>query len=148
MISATGNKQRSSFTFIELIFIIAIIAALVAVAIPSFRKSFYNIHLNNFTGQLREFISYVSQRAVSEEKILVLEIDSERKEYFAREKDTSVRIRTYSIPREIEVTIAQDSINFYPDASIDKKDIHILSADGQEIILTTEGVYSGAKIKE
>jgi type II secretion system protein H len=143
----TSQTGRSSFTLIELLFVIAIIAILAVASFPGLRKTFNNLQLENSAKELQSFINYLQQRSVSEGKIIYLNIDSENKGYWAQLKDSQNRIRSFSIPQALSVSTQQKQVAFYPDGKIDPFTIKLTSPDVNTISLTTEGVFGGVKVK-
>ncbi|MEK6715842.1 MAG: hypothetical protein AABY43_07385 [Candidatus Omnitrophota bacterium] len=138
----------TGFTFIELLFIVIIIAVLVAVSFPNLRKSFNSIELNSFSREISAVINYLEQRSIVDLTMIHLNIDNEKKEYYAVKAESSERFKTYRIPEGIRIeTEGNDEIIFYPDGSIDKVTIRLINSDNQEVILTTKGVYGGVKVQ-
>lgn len=142
----TLKTGRRSFTFIELILVIALIGILSVVAIPQFRKTFNDLQLNNFARDLQSFMNYLEQRSIVERKIITLNVDDVNKEYWAQIKDEPNRLKTYSIPKEINTETNQSQIRFYPDGQIDAVTISLINPSNQRLRLTTEGVFGGVKI--
>ncbi len=145
MIFAMNRTQ--GFTFIELFITVIIIGILVGVSFPNFRKTFNQMRLNSFSSELQSFMNYLSERAIVERRIIYLNIDNDKKKYWARIKDTENRLKSYSIPNEISVEPEQNSILFYPDGQIDKVTIKIAGLGTQNIDLTTKGVFCGVKLQ-
>jgi len=143
----------TGLTFIEIFLVIIIISVLVGISLPNTKKTFNNLQLNSFTRQLQDFMNYLHERAIVEEKIIYLNIDKENNEYWAKIQDGQDRLRTYSIPEELTIEIIKKidtgdkQILFLPDGSIDKVTIKINNRDNQSIILTTEGLFGKAKIQ-
>lgn len=145
MMSEIGKR---AFTFIELLFIVIIIAVLVAVSFPNLRKSFNNLELNSFSREISAVINYLEQRSIVDVTTIHLNIDNEKKEYYAVKAESSERFKTYRIPDGIKIEMeGNDEIAFYPDGSIDKVEIKLINSDNQEVILTTKGVYGGVKLQ-
>lgn len=142
----------NAITFIELLLVIIIIGILIGVSIPSFRKTSNRLQLENSARQLQTVMNYLHQRSIIEQKIILLNIDNEKKEYWAQIKDTSTPLKTYPIPSDIFIEIIKKSdtdnkqILFYPDGQIDKITIKLTNREKETISLTTEGVYGGVKM--
>lgn len=92
-------------------------------------------------------MNYLSQHAIVEGKVIYLNIDDEKKEYWARIKDETMRLKTYRIPEELKIEAEEKQIMFYPDGKIDKITIKIISRNNQYINLTTKGVFGGVKLQ-
>jgi len=142
---AIGRKR--GFTFIELLFVIIIIGILIGVSLPRFKKTFESMQLDAVSGELQAVMNYLCQRATVEGKIIYLNIDNDKKEYWAQVKEATARIKTYHIPQEISIETEQEKIAFYPNGNIDKITIKVVNVNGQAANLTTKGVYSGAKLQ-
>jgi prepilin-type N-terminal cleavage/methylation domain-containing protein len=142
--SVTGKR---AVTFIELLFVIVIIGILVGISLPNFKKTFNSLELNTFARELQTFMNYLNQRAIVERKIIYLNIDGEKKEYWAQFKDAQERLKSYPIPEELKIEAAQMQIIFYPDGTIDQVNLKIINRDSQCVNLTTRGLYGGVKLQ-
>ena len=145
MLAATKGRKKA-FTFIELLIVVVILGIFIRIAIPSFRKTFQNQQLKIFTQELQSLINYLHGRSIVEERIVYLSIDNEKKEYGIGIKGNSVRLKTYQMPSDIKVVAEAEEILFYPDGSIDPVNLTISNLGQEGIILTTKGVFGGAKI--
>jgi Tfp pilus assembly protein FimT len=138
-------------TFIELFIVIIIVGILISLAIPRFRNTFNAAQLNSFSRAFQGFMNYLRERAVIEEKVIHLSIDSMNRAYWARFEGQESRLKTYPIPAGLQVEILTSPENnevlFYPDGSIDEATIKISNPAGENITLTTEGVFGKVKIK-
>lgn len=145
--------RKNGFTFIELILVVLIIAALVGISLPRFRKAFNNLQLNNFASELQDQLTFWQERAIIEKKPIVLKIDSEdpkNKKYYTQFMGTETRIKSYGIPSGITVGFEPAEIIFYPDAGINQAgagqaSIILSNSDEEKIILSTQGVFGGFK---
>lgn len=144
MTSETGKS--TGVTFIELLFVIIILGIIISAALPSFRKTFNSLALSNFARELQAFINYLSQRSVVEGEPIYLTIDEDGREYWARLKESEDRLRSYHIPKDIEIQMETPQISFYPDGTIDEATIIVASPEGENITITTKGVFGGAKL--
>jgi len=145
----THSAQRTAqaaFTFIELLLVIAIIGILTAVSLPSLKKTFNNLELNNFSGELQALANYLRERSIVEGAVIYLKIDNENREVWAQIKEASGRLKTLQFPEGIRIESENNQVTFFPDGEIDKVRISVVSLDGQKITLTTIGVYGGFKI--
>lgn len=148
MISATGRRRsaEAGFTFIELFLVIIIIGALTAATLPGLKKTFDNLQLNNFSRQLQVFMNYLHERAVVQSDIICLNVDNEQKEAWAQVQGRQGRLKTLPLPERLNIETESRQILFYPDGSIDKVTIGVVSPDKQKITLTTKGVLGGVKL--
>lgn len=143
----TKRKAQSAFTFIEILLVVIIIGALISISLPNLKKTFDSLELNSFSRQLQAFINYLHQRSIIEGEVIYLNIDTQKKEYWAKIKGAQTRLKTYPIPPRIRIETNQQEVLFYPDGQIDKVTIKLISPDNQNIILTTKGVFGGVKLE-
>ncbi len=145
-----------SVTFIELLIVITIIGILTSISVPRVKKTFDSLRLNSFSKEFMVFMGYLQGRSVVKQKIIFMNVDNLKHEYWAQEQDSPSRLRTVSIPSGINIKVAKAGIEqdpnvnqiiFYPDGDIDKVNIGISGANNQNISLTTEGIFGKVKIK-
>ncbi len=142
------RKHLTGFSLLELLFVIIIIGILAGVSYPALRRTFVSLQLDDSCRQLQTFMNYLDGRAVAEGTSVYLHIDPEGKAYWAKFKDSSIRIRSYNIPSSITIETDQSQIIFYPDGSIDPCTIKLTSSEGHSVTLTTKGVFAGVKSQE
>ncbi|MCM8780833.1 MAG: hypothetical protein NC908_02785 [Candidatus Omnitrophica bacterium] len=148
------GRLKHAITFIELLLVTFIIGIIAAVSIPAFRKTFNNLELKSFSGQLQSFIRYLQQRSLAEAKIIYLRIDNETKRCWAEMKDGQVNVlKSYSIPKGIEVKIiiedtSTQRIVFYPDGQLDSATIKLTNPEKREIILNIQGAIGKVKVQQ
>ena len=104
-------KGKHAFTFIEIFFVIILIGILLGAAIPRVKRSLESLELNNFSGDLQDFMRYLKDRAVVEGKIIVLKVDQENLQYWAGIKDNQTRFKTYLIPKQLRVTVENAALS-------------------------------------
>lgn len=140
--------NKNSFTLIELMFTVVILAILISVSLPNIRKTFNGLELNNTAGHLAAIMNYLKERAVIAQESVYLTIDNDKNEYWAQIGNETSRLKTYRFPEEIEIIKepAEGRIIFYPDGHIDSVIVELINIDQQNITLTTQGVYGGVKI--
>jgi len=143
----TTDVSRRGFTFIEILFVVIIIGIMIGVSVPNFRNAFNDIQLRSFSRQLQFFMNYLHERAIVERKIISLNIDNKNRKYWAKIKELPVPLKTYSLPPDIDIEIDRNEILFYPDGEIDKITIKIISANKQEVCLTTEGTFGAVRLQ-
>lgn len=134
-----------ALTFIELILVVVIIGILTGIALPRLSRAFNHLRLNNFTSQLQGQVNYWHERAIVERKPLILKIDPANNGYWVQFSDSRDRLNSYQVPSGLNMRADQEQVIFSPDGSIGKISIKIINSDGQEICLTTQGVFGGVK---
>ena len=144
MILATGRTK--GFTFVELLLVIIVIGALLAISLPNIRKTFNNLRLDNFSRELQAFMNYLHERSVVEEKIIYLNLDNDKKEIWAQIQDEQSQLKTLVLPDGMKIESEKKQILFYPDGSIDNATIEVVNLDKQKVSLTTKGVFGGVKL--
>src|SRR2546428_13582667 len=109
MTSPTGNRRNdraSAFTLIELILVMAMLAIVISVALPSLKGFFRG---RNIDSEARCFLSltrYGQSRAISEGIPMILWIDAQRKAYGLQVQtgytETDSKAVQYSPDKELE----------------------------------------------
>ncbi len=148
--SVTANKR--SFTFVELILVIAIISVMTGLAIPLVRSSYSAGQLQGFAGTLRSAVGYARERAIVEARPLALVFASSAEELTLRFYNETEAIKTYRVPEGVTATLQEHSpgssdgmMAFFPDGSIEQATITIQRGN-TTIGLTSKGVWGGVKV--
>lgn len=146
MIFAIKTGQTHAFTFVELLLVIALLAVIAGLSIPNFSRTLDHLALDNSSRALQTVIQYLRYRSISEEKIIYLNINPEKKEYYAQFAGDQARIKTGYIPGGIKIGSDSEQIAFYPDGQIGEITISLSGRDNQRILLTTKGVLGDIKV--
>lgn len=141
---ATGRIK--GVTFVELFLVIIIIGVLVGISLPNLKVTFNSLRLETFSRELQSLMNYLHERSIVEGKIIYLNIDTDKKEIWAKIKDMETPLKTLALGEDIRIETENKQILFYPDGEIDKVTIEVLNPHNQKISLTTKGVYGGVKI--
>jgi len=142
------GKDRVSLaglTFIEILFVVLILGILMGFLLPQVRKSASGLQLNNSSRQLCALVNYLHERSIVEEKVIYLGIDSDNNEFWYGIKEEAARSKTYRLPVDMRIESKQKEIIFYPDGSIDKFIVKLISADDQYVELAIKGGYPYVK---
>jgi len=141
------TDRPKGFTFIELLFVIAIIAVIVGVAQPQLKAAFIRIRFNDFCAKLQSLMNYTHGRSVVEQELLCLVIDKKNGRYWTENIDLQKKDKIYSIPEGIDLETDSERVFFYPSADIDKVTIKIKAQGQKDTLLTTKGVFGGVRIQ-
>lgn len=131
------------FTFVELIFVVALVTIAAAVAIPQFKRSFDSLVLQNFISDFTAFTGYAQAKAVSGGSEIRVEIDLPQKRLTAAEKERR-------IPDSVSVDLkgGTGKITFYPDGSSDKEEFEISGRYGKKYSVSVEPGTGYVNVKE
>ena len=151
-------RQKTGFTYIELIVVVVILSILIGLSIPQFKKTFAYFELENFTKNIYLLFNYLQSDSISKAKIHCLNFYEETKEfkpYFLKEDGLWELFRerlsgSYKVPDGITLKITpqeKNKIFFYPDGSIDNIAIQFNNEFGHVRSLVIKGVTGGIKIQ-
>lgn len=124
MTSQIGRQQLrqrhnpKGFTLLEILLVAVIVAILIAIATPQFRKTLTSIQLANTTQDIAQFMRFLRVKASTEKKVYQLKFDLAGLRYSSQNESRQ-------IPSGINVTLTINPINFYPDGSIDKATVFL-----------------------
>lgn len=134
-----------SFTIIEILLVVVIVAIIAALAVPNFSGTYTRIQLRKAADDLAYRMRYAQSYAVTKNTRTRLEFDPSFTQYWlTRQSDGSAtdvfekiggRIgESVAIARDIQVSFedGDPSLYFYPDATMDKKRIDLCR--GQECV--------------
>jgi prepilin-type N-terminal cleavage/methylation domain-containing protein len=145
MMWGTGRRGRG-FTLIEFLFVIIIIGILVTASIPRLKKAHDVFLLNNFTSELRTFMQYLRERSLVEGQVIVLSAGEGEETLKADAKDTKEALKSLRVPRGLSVAADKKQVFFYPDGTLDEVTLTVTGAGGEQVKLTTKGIYGNVKV--
>ena len=156
MISVTNRKK--SFTFIELLIVIAIVGVLATISVPRFKNAFDNFELESFTKDIFYLCRYLQATAVGEGKIYYLDIDKADQAFSASFKDEDSLMRklggrfgkVYQAPKGAVVStdpMDKNGVYFYPDGSTDQVLITIENQKKSKFSIIVKGASGGIQIQ-
>lgn len=135
LIGRKKKRNRLGYTLIELILSVLIIAILVGITTPLFRRQFSDLELRNTCYNIAKLIGFAQQKAIGEARYFKVNFDfeggrywlttSEDMEKFKRLKSKYGKI--YSVPRNIKIEGRKRSSVFYPNGSSEAIDIVVRS---------------------
>ena len=149
--SIVGLKE-SSFTLLEIILVVLIVAVIAGLTVPNFSKTYADIELKKGAEDLAYLMRYAQSRGVMKNIKTRLEFNPEFSEYWITEavKDDEgeqekefKRIpgrlgRRFNVPLGIKIELEDEFIYFYPDGSMDKEYIHVCNEKRCLVVSTKE----------
>ena len=138
MTEKTSSIKKSAFTLIEILLVMAVMAVIAGLTVPSFGRSFKALKLKKTAEDVAFLMRYAQSRAVSKSQTLSLAFNSERSQYWisqgATDDMSSGRISSHlgrprKIPTGVDVELEQESMSFHPDGSIDKQYVYVCQED-------------------
>ncbi len=142
-------KNRNSFTLVELLLVVIILGVFAGLAVPSFRKTYYNQELSNAASNVAFLMRYAQGRAVAERANYRLNFDEENKSCWLEKKSSSgenvfERIssgfaRGIIFPAGIKVSPELKPVGFYPDGKIDSVKIYLERKNTAAFTISTQG---------
>lgn len=152
-----ARPRNRSFTLLELLIVFGIIAALVAIATPLFRRTFTSLELQEAAENLNKLIAFAQQEAIVNRAPHKLSFDFEKGTYrllkgVAAEGQTGyVQLkdrygREFRMPQGIDLEGTVSEIIFYPDGHSDKVEIRLISKNGDAVRMATTGVLGNVVV--
>jgi len=135
-----GRFGSKSFTIIEVVLVILVVAIIAGLAVPRFSRTYADLALKTTAEEIAQLMRYAQSRAIIKGKEVRLETDAGLSVYYLTEQaddqkqeggeDTFVRFegrfgRVFGIPSLMEVKRDKDYVSFYPDGSIDKQYLNV-----------------------
>lgn len=149
------------FTFVELIFIIALITIITAVSIPQFKRSFDSLVLQNFISDFTALAGYAQAKAVSSGSEVRVNLDLPQKRFLIEDRLESQGAYGESeveweagkekrIPDSVLVDLKEsaDKIVFYPDGSSDKAEFEVSGRYNKKYLVSVEPGTGCVNVKE
>jgi len=158
-IGSDPRHQSAGFTLLELLIVILIMAVIVGVSVPRFRRTFGHLQLQVFANNVVRLFSYARNRAVTRREVLRVHFDVAGRQYWlAQAKENllegeSERIaskfnRISSIPETISLEPSASEVTFYPDGRVDRFEMVIFDDEQVRYKLVTDVWTGRAKLLE
>jgi len=131
-----NSRSLTGFSLFELLVIVVIIGSLLAFSIPRFRSTFNNLEFDNFCQNLTNRMKYLQERASIEQIIYRLNLDLNNKliriESKKMDSDDFISVsgllgKKIKVPDGLEIETSGQYVLFYPDGTLDGKDIEIFA---------------------
>ena len=146
--------MKRSFTFIELLIVIAIISTFSLLTFPRIKNTLNRFQLDNFARNIYYLCLYLQDTAARQGSVYCLNIDRNSGQVRGVSTDSTLLHsldgrfgKVYHAPTGVTVASEKTGVCFYPDASAD--DINIIFEDTAEnkVILTILGATGEIKIE-
>ncbi|MFH0828312.1 MAG: hypothetical protein V1919_04015 [Candidatus Omnitrophota bacterium] len=130
-----------------MLLVILLVVILAGVSYPLLRNNFYGMQLPVFSKRLQALFIHLRERAIVERKIVYLTFEEANTKYKVNIGNESRVIESFVIPEKVKVETEEEQIAFYPDGSIDKVTINLISPGQAGVNLTTKGVFEGVRVE-
>lgn len=128
-----------SFTIIELLLVVVIIAVIAALAVPNFGGTYARVQLRKAADDLAYHMRYAQSYAITKNTPVRLEFDSSFAQYWLTRRSaddaaqdvfiglTGRMGEVISVPRGVQVSFedGEPLLYFYPDGTMDKRRINL-----------------------
>jgi len=151
------NNTLTGFTLIELVVVVAIIGILMTVSSVRFGNTFSNLRFEDFYKKLVIRMNFLKQRAIVLKQIYRLDFDSSNFLFSIKSKKYDQEdfiqpkgffFRDIPVPKDIEVVAESPSLFFFPDGTIQGKNLQINSKDNRAIIVIQESIGRISVLKD
>ncbi len=133
---------------IEMMLVIILLAVIVGLSLPSFKKSFSGMELKNEAQELVYVMRYAQSHSVTKSIRVRLNIDLGSKKYFLTESDEDSAIQNfkpisgrmgevYQFSPSLDIETNDYDLDFFPDGTIEKKQIR-LCLDKDCVVISTQ----------
>lgn len=129
-----GQNNIPGFTLLEILLVAVIVAIIVSIATPQFRKSLTTVQLANTTQDIAQFMRFLRAKAITEKSKQQLKFDLTGRKYSAQNVTggkTSIFDKPRPIPENISIAATLNPVNFYPDGTIDKVTVYLFKGKSE-----------------
>ena len=128
-------RSRDSFTIIEILLAIVLIAIIATLAVPNFGGAYTRVQLRKTADDLAYLMRYAQSQAIVKNRIMRLEFDPSFTQYWLMEGNETPDPQNekgnfspvagrlgapVAVPKEIILTSTSPSLYLYPDGTLDQ----------------------------
>lgn len=124
----------AGFTLLEILLVVVIVAIIISIATPQFRKTLTTIQLANTTQDIAQFMRFLRAKAVTGKNTYQLKFDLSARRYYAQNITGSGKSSyglPVAIPENINIAATINPVKFYSDGSIDKVTIYLFKGKSE-----------------
>lgn len=128
------RKCHYGFTLLEILLVVVIIAIVVSIATPQFRKSLTTIQLANTTQDIAQLMRFLRVKASTEKVNYQLKFDIAGRKYLSQQVSAEKIVqfgKLRLIPDGINITTTVNPVTFYSNGSIDDVTIYLFKGKGE-----------------
>lgn len=151
-------RAGAGFTLIELLLVAVLLAVVAGLSVPNLSKLYSTFQFRTAARHISYLMRYAQSLAIIHQKEYRLCFSVDRAEYwleeeagvedpagvdridgeknFQRIKGSKGRI--FVLPKDLVLKIQNDTLLFYPDATMDKAEILLINSTQKEIIISTQ----------
>ncbi len=143
---------RNGFTLIEIILVMAILVVIAGLTLPSFRSTYNILQLKEESQDMAFLMRYAQSRSITKNVIVRLVLNDDLTQYWLEDENKgaensaegsfqrfSGRLgRDFEIKKGIIIEITANTVEFYPDGTIDKRRIFLCDALNKCFTVSTE----------
>lgn len=152
------NNPVQGFTLVELLLVVIILSIISGIAIPSFKKTYLNLQLNNTADNIAYLLRLGQARAVTQRSQYRLVFNPEFKSCWL-EKEVSINPSTFErlsskfsrnivVPSGIIIQIENRIINIYPDGKFDPVEIYLKNRNEKTLLISTIGSLGYVEVQD
>ncbi len=123
---------QTSFSLIELIIVVAIMATIAGLSLPRLKTAYENIQLQQAAEDLASLMRYAQGRSAARQEHLQIEFNANFSRYrLANRKNGQTQGlegrwgRVFTVPKEVSIRFSDQTVSFYPDATMDRVRIYL-----------------------
>lgn len=127
------KRHITGFTLLEVLLVAVIVAIVISIATPQFRKSLTTLQLSNTTQDIAQLMRLLRAKAFAEKVKYQLKFNLSKRIYLSQQISAEKTVQfgaSRPIPEDVNIATAVNPINFYSDGSIDEVAIYLFKGKG------------------